>query len=158
MTQIFTHTDLPEEYSQTVFESSLPTCEWPAQFAIVTAYNPRGKSSDLEENQQRDRALHELLDSRGERHWCVTGGSPDRSHQEPGYGIQITFDAAVALGRKVQQEAIFWIDNNELTLVSCATSKSVSLGRFKLRLTECPNIAPPNVSDAEPPQDVGGAK
>ena len=145
MTQIFTHTDLPEEYSQTVFESSLPTCEWPAQFAIVTAYNPRGKSSDLEENQQRDRALHELLDSRGERHW-------------PGYGIQITFDAAVALGRKVQQEAIFWIDNNELTLVSCATSKSVSLGRFKVRLTECPNIAPPNVCDAEPPQDVGGAK
>lgn len=142
MTQILVHDDLPPEYTQTVFESSLPAGECPEQFAIVTAYNPDGNSGARAENQRRDRALREILESRERSYSRVTGCSPDGSHREPGYAIQITLDAAIALGRELQQKAVFWISNDQLSVVSCATHNSIVLGSFGARLRDGSDIEP----------------
>lgn len=134
MRQISEGSNFRPEYFETVFESSTPLQQLPAQFAIVTAYNPNGESRDSEENGRRSQALRKILESRGIRHWQVTGCSRDRSHREPGYGIQCPIDSAIALGKRFQQEAIFWIAKDELRLVSCGDLKSVALGTFTARL------------------------
>lgn len=122
------------EYLRTVFESSLSVAELPAQLAVINAYNHDGTLCASGENQRRNQAFRHLLQNRAMRHWQVTGCSPDGSHREPGYGIQLRLEAAVELTRQFQQEAIFWIDNDELTLVSCGDVKAVSLGSWTARL------------------------
>jgi hypothetical protein len=121
------------EYFETVFESSTPLQQLPAQFAIVTAYNPNGEPRGSEENERRDQALRKILERRGIRHWEVTGCSPDGSHREPGYGIQCPIETAVELGRHFEQEAIFWIHNDELTLLSCHQPHQRSVGESTAR-------------------------
>lgn len=133
MTQISVGGGFRAEYFQTVFESSILLQELPAEFAIVTAYNPNGESHGSEENERRDQALRKILESRGIAHWQVTGCSPDGSHREPGYGIQCPIETAVELGRQFEQEAIFRIHNDELTLICCRQSGQRFVGKSAAR-------------------------
>ena len=133
MTQISVGGGFRPEYFQTVFESSTSVQKLPAEFAIVTAYNPNGESRGSEENERRDQALRKILESRGIRHWDVTGCSPDASHREPGYAIECPIETAVELGRQFEQEAIFWIRDDELTLVCCRQSGRRFVGESAAR-------------------------
>lgn len=134
MTENFARDDLRPEYFGAVFESSLSACECPEQFAVVTAYNPHGRCIPVGENERRDRTLQQDLVNGGLVHWRVTGCSADDSHREPGYAIQTSLDAAISVGRDLAQQAVFWIDHDELSLVSCRTAERVSLGSWAARL------------------------
>lgn len=86
------------------------------QFGIVTACNPLGTPADPEANQR----LTTLLGSRvagyeGSR--LAVGGSPDASHQEPGWAIPAPLEVVRRLAADFLQNALFWFDGERFSIV-----------------------------------------
>lgn len=109
-------------YRQAHFRFDPPLGGLPASFGIVTACNPHGQVVSAEENEAADRALAARLDAAGWLRFRVTGGSPDFSHAEPGWGI-VTPDGLagiVKLGLEFRQVAVYWVENGRLSLHACA--------------------------------------
>ena len=122
------------EYFDTVFQTQIPGSNWPARFAVITAWNPEGEK----QNNSTNEACHSLLLSHcaslGISHWNVTGCSPELQHREPGIGIESTLSDAISIGRKFGQEAIYWVEDGHLLLVSCQFNVEVPLGDWESRL------------------------
>jgi len=105
-------------YTETIFSAE---AELPSSFVVITAYNPNGKLSSPESrNRHQDATLKSVLSGRGLRPIRVTGMSPDQSHQEPGWAVELSDAEALELGRVFKQEAIYIIRSGQLWLVSCA--------------------------------------
>lgn len=85
-------------------------------------------------NQSADLQLENDLRHRGLRYWRVTGGSPDFNHAEPGYAVELPLSEALDLGRKYRQEAVFWIERDELYMVACGSGLRQELGSWTERL------------------------
>jgi hypothetical protein len=85
-------------------------------FAVVTAYNPRGRAAAAEQNERRHAAL--LAGARLRDPGCriVTGASPDGAHREPGVAVRLPIDAAAALACRWDQSAFFWFDGAAFTI------------------------------------------
>lgn len=122
------------EYRTTVFLSD-ETPPWPA-FAIVTACNPLGVVLDEADNRQRDEALLASLHERGLRPLRAIGCSPDLSHREPGWAVPMGRAEAIALGREFDQDAVYWVSDDSLWLLSCPPRVEAAerLGGFEERL------------------------
>lgn len=104
------------------------------RFAIVTACNPGDRSLPDSNNQAADEALTGELDRLGCFRFRVVGASPDLAHQEPGWGVAMdSSEAAVTLGRRWGQMAIYWVDHDALSLVACEDGRSEDLGRWSAR-------------------------
>lgn len=122
-------------YAQAHFQLDCPAMELPVRFGIVTACNPMGVTVEASVNEGLDRDLGMSLLDRGIPHFRVTGGSRDMSHAEPGYGCAVDLERIVELGRQWKQEAVFWVEGDQLVLVSCDDSKHEEpLGSFRERL------------------------
>jgi hypothetical protein len=85
-------------------------------FGIVTACNPLGTEVDAAAN----RRLTTLLAFRaagyaGSR--SAVGGSPDASHQEPGWAIPAPLDEVRRLAADFMQNALFWFDGERFSIV-----------------------------------------
>ena len=107
----------------------------PDSFGIVTACNPDGVEVGSAENLRLDRELGSLLSSSDVKHFRVTGGSRDMTHAEPGYGCLVDRERIVELGRKWNQEAVFWVEGDNLFLIPCATRQEFELlGSFRERV------------------------
>lgn len=118
-------------YKTTVFETEQRT--YPAEFAIITAHNPEGKTHTVAENDSLSLKLLRDHHAQAFESFRVTGMSPDGAHREAGYGIICSLDAAVQLGRKYKQEAIFQIVYDQLSLIDLKDLKAHALGSFKAR-------------------------
>ena len=86
------------------------------RFGIVTACNPLGAPIDAAAN----RRLSALLGCRiagyeGSR--SAIGGSPDSSHQEPGWAIPASLDQVRRLAADFLQNALFWFDGERFSIV-----------------------------------------
>lgn len=104
------------------------------RFAIVTACNPGDRLMPESINQAADAALARELDRLGCFRFRVVGASPDLVHQEPGWGVAMDSpEHAVTLGRRWGQIAIFWVDDDALSLVACEDGRSEALGRWSAR-------------------------
>lgn len=114
-------------YRQTIFRSAKPPPSG-NPFGIVTAWNPHGKPQPEKANQEANTRLARELAARNLGYFPVTGGSPDFSHAEPGYGIFCDRKTAIELAKQFDQEAIFWIEAGNLFLVSCKDNSSESIG------------------------------
>ena len=68
-------------------------------------------------------------------HWRVTGCSSDRTHCEPGLGIETSLLDALSLARQFGQEAIFWIVERDLFVVSCNSGTEIPIGRWETKLS-----------------------
>jgi hypothetical protein len=122
-------------YDQAHFQLDSPAVDLPAGFGIVTACNPMGVTVEASVNEGLDRDLGLSLLGQGVPHFRVTGGSRDMSHAEPGYGCVVHRERIVELGRQWNQEAVFWVEGDQLFLVSCDESKhEEALGSFRERL------------------------
>ena len=119
------------EYQEVVFtvSGSLTT-----NFVVITAYNPYGQLAPPARNQHQDQTLHAVLEGRGFSPVRVIGMSPDQTHQEPSWAIACTEAEAVELGKYFKQEAIYIVEEDRLTLVSCQTLERVDLGAWSQRL------------------------
>lgn len=106
----------------------------PDRFAIITAYNPEDRICSDEANRRADLELAEELDRAGCRRFRVTGGSPDFSHSEAGWGCEIrSLESALLLGCHFRQAAIYWVEHDVLTLADCATGAVETLGNWSER-------------------------
>ncbi len=116
-------------FQQAVFRSAPLPADWPADFAIITAYDPDGLPTTPELNRAADEALESELRAAGYRLHRVTGGSADGAHLEPGWGVPLGLPGAVEYGRRYRQLAVFYIQGGGLKLVDCADGASEDLGR-----------------------------
>jgi hypothetical protein len=103
--------------------------DWPADFSIITAYDPEGRTATASDNVAADDMLKAELQAAGFRLHRITGGSADGVHLEPGWGVPIGLSGAVEFGRRYQQVAVIYVRAGALTLVDCADGAAEDLGR-----------------------------
>ena len=126
-------TELIKIYSETVFELMSPLSELPNPFAIITAYNPQSKNFSESNNIIANQALEEDLSQ--VFHVPVNGRSLDASHQEPSFAVQISKAAAIGLAEKYNQNAIFWVEGDDLHIVPVLMNgDEISVGSFRSRI------------------------
>jgi hypothetical protein len=90
--------------------AQLKTAGLDRPFAVLTAFDPRGRDLSADENEQRKRDLDRRLTVRGYKFVQVDACSPDRSHCESSVAVVMPQDDAIALARELEQVAIFWFD------------------------------------------------
>lgn len=118
-----------EQFKQAVFRLEPLPADWPADFAIITAYDPDGQPTATERNLEADTALEAELRAAGYRLHRITGGSADGVHLEPGWGVPIGLPGAVEFGRRYRQLAIFAVRAGRLALVDCEDGSAEDLRR-----------------------------
>jgi hypothetical protein len=118
-----------EQFKQAVFRCEPLPADWPADFAIITGYDPDGLPTTAEQNLAADFALEAELRAAGFCPHRITGGSADGEHLEPGWGVPIGLPVAVEFGRRYRQVAIFYVRAGALSLVDCEDGSSEDLGR-----------------------------
>jgi hypothetical protein len=116
-------------FKQAVFRGEPLPADWPADFAIITAYDPEGRAASLADNVAADAMLKAELQAAGFCLHRLTGGSADGIHLEPGWGVPIGLPGAVEFGRRYRQVAVFYVRAGVLTLVDCEDGSSEDLGR-----------------------------
>jgi hypothetical protein len=116
-------------FKQAVFRGEPLPAEWPADFAIITAYDPEGRVASPADNVAADAMLEAELRAAGFRLHRITGGSADGVHLEPGWGVTVGLPGAVELGRRYRQVAVFYVRAGALTLVDCADGSAEDLVR-----------------------------
>lgn len=122
-------------YFGTHFERSEPWDDWPAEFAIVTAYATTGESWPDEDNQAADRQLEAELRRWGRWIRRLTGYSPATGHREPGWAVEIGFQPACDLGKRYKQDAIYYVTGDTLWVSFCGERRApVEIGRFRPRV------------------------
>jgi len=117
------------QFSQAVFRYEPLPVDWPADFAVITAYDSDGQATTAELNLAADQALAAELRAAGYRLHRITGGSADGVHLEPGWGVPIGLPGAVEFGRRYRQVAIFAVRAGRLALVDCEDGSAEDLGR-----------------------------
>lgn len=122
------------EYLHTVFRATPPEKgSWPGRFAVVTAWNPDGRLQTDAANAQSDAVLAGRLTKMGIAHWRVTGTSPDGLHTETGFGIETGLFNAICIAREFRQEAVYSIQNENLSVISCTCKAEVPIGRWEAK-------------------------
>jgi len=58
----------------------------------------------------------------------ITGYDPGTGHAEPGWAIEMGFEAACDLGLRFRQDAIFWVSGNRVRVVKCASDLQSAAG------------------------------
>jgi hypothetical protein len=129
-------------YLDTVFDLE-PQLNTPRSFVVITAYNPRGQFAPPSRNRHQDQTLRAVLEGRGGAPFRVTGRSVDGKHQEPGWGAVIDIQTGIEIGRMFKQEAIYYIDEDDLSLHSCDQVEVKHLGSWAARV---------NLSSSDEPQ------
>jgi len=86
-------------------------------FAVMTAFDPRGRDLAPGENEKRRVDLNNRLKKSGYRFVEVDACSPDRSHCECSVAVAMPQDEAVALAKELEQVAIFWFDGERFWIV-----------------------------------------
>lgn len=87
------------------------------RWAVVTAYNPHGRTRESEGNDARHAKLVEAVQASGVPFLRADGRSPDASHREVGLAVALPQPEAVALAARFGQSAIFWFDGRSFWLV-----------------------------------------
>ncbi|AIW15027.1 DUF3293 domain-containing protein [Vibrio tubiashii] len=103
-----------------------------SQFAIITAWNPKSIWLSKSDN---DRNNQHLAQEVSHTCWCgVQVGNKDFTWFEESFAVQISQHEALELGRKYQQNAIYYVEGERLFLLSCLEEQSkVALGNWRSR-------------------------
>ncbi|MBU2897222.1 DUF3293 domain-containing protein [Vibrio hepatarius] len=102
------------------------------EFAILTAWNPYSQWQSKVEN---DRSNHSLVEEFGHTYFSeVYVGDRNFSWVETSFAVVISEQHALYLGQKYKQNAIYYVINDELYLLSClADQTKVYLGSYLQR-------------------------
>jgi len=105
-----------------------------ASFAIITAHNPRGKLLSRCQNRLRDRQLLADIEALGVPYRALVGASPDLSHKEKSWAVFMDASTIMTLAEKYQQNAIYYVEQDKLTLLPCLMpGPELLLGSFRSR-------------------------
>ena len=131
-------------YQQTQFLLTQPFSP-SLSFAIITAYNPKGKNLSPSQNGLLDKQLQRHILRLQYPYRALIGASADRGHMEKSWAVSLDKVTAVELGRVFNQNAIYFVDNDELYLVPCLVDyEELDLGKFSARVclvSELPDIS-----------------
>lgn len=127
-----------QHYQQTEFLFT-QTLSSQLSFAIITAHNPRGQILTSCQNRLLDRQLQNAIEQFRLPYRAVVGTSADRSHMEKSWAVAIDKLAAIHLGMKFKQNAIYFVDNDQLQLVPCLFEvgqqhEEITIGEFSPRV------------------------
>jgi hypothetical protein len=86
-------------------------------FAVLTAFDPRGRDLSAAENEARRRDLDARLTKDGYKFVSVDACSPDRSHCECSVAVVMPQEQAIFLARELEQVAIFWFDGKRFWII-----------------------------------------
>ncbi len=53
----------------------------------------------------------------------LTGYDPETGHAEPGWAVEMGFEAACDLGLRFKQDAIFWVSENRVWVAKCGPDR-----------------------------------
>ncbi|MBA6350056.1 DUF3293 domain-containing protein [Colwellia sp. BRX8-9] len=137
-------------YAKTMF-SVVEKFEFPRSFAIITAHNPEGAISNANINSLYDAGLRKhltdnkqtlllgsssLKDENIKKSHPIIGCSPDMFHQEISYVINVSKEAAFEIADIFNQNAFFWVDSGQLSIVPVKLKgvDELSIGKFESRL------------------------
>jgi hypothetical protein len=95
----------------------LETAGFGQPFAILTAFDPRGRDLSPAENEKRKRELDERLTALGYKFVQVDACSPDRTHCECSVAVVMPQEQAIDLAREMEQVAIFWFDGKRFWIL-----------------------------------------
>ncbi len=128
------------EYFAVRFRLAADFADWPAAFAVVTAYATTGETWEQKRNDAADRALADELSAQGGFMRRIVGYSPTTDHAEPGFAAELSFDAACDLGRRYLQDAVYYVRGDAL-FVSFVDARRglVPVGSFRERLDAEPS-------------------
>jgi hypothetical protein len=126
--------DFPETYHSTVFLLEGKPFMLPPAFAIITAWNPMDRKRPVEDNTREDEALRRTLELQMIPYFRATGCSPDLLHREPGWAATMAKEEAIGLARRFEQRGIWWVEGDDLILVSCMDGQEKRVDTFSLRL------------------------
>ena len=126
--------ELNPHYLKTVFKVETILSVWPAQFAVITAHNPEGISYSPADNHKFDNGLSASLEQKKLSHFRVIGASPDFTHAEAGFAVVVNVQTALELAKCWKQEAIYWIEDGMLSVISQDGSQRIALGKWISRI------------------------
>ena len=92
------------------------------EFAVLTAFNPKGVDQPDSFNRPRMTELEAELSSSGDSFVRVDACSPDRSHCECSVALMTSFDRAIDIAVRWQQIAIFWYDGSSFWIYGAIES------------------------------------
>lgn len=122
-------------YFETHFKRQMPWEDWPPEFAIITAYATTGEVWTDSENKAADRRLKAVLQQQGSWLRRLTGYSPVTGHAEPGWAVNLNFEAACNLGQQFRQDAIYYVVDNVLYVSFCDQRRAqIPVDSFRLRV------------------------
>ncbi|WP_226978288.1 DUF3293 domain-containing protein [Vibrio navarrensis] len=102
-------------------------------YAIITAWNPGSVLLSNERNCINNQRLKERL--MGMDYCPVLVGNQDFTWSEASFAVKVDMRLALDIAKEFQQNAIYYIENKELFLVSCfADETKQSLGSIASRL------------------------
>ncbi|MEO8579862.1 MAG: DUF3293 domain-containing protein [Gemmatimonadales bacterium] len=105
--------DIPSESAV----SQLKAAGFGDPFAVLTAFDPRGRDLSPAENETLKRELDQRLSASGYKFAHVDACSPDRSHCECSVAVIMPQKEALALARDIEQIAIFWFDGKRFWIL-----------------------------------------
>lgn len=88
-------------------------------FCIVTAFNPQGNPQSSTQNICQNRELAHELSLSKLKYYAIRAGNADFSYFEDSFIVECSKLQALCLGRKWQQNAVFWVDSSQLYLLAC---------------------------------------
>lgn len=111
-------------YAQIRFHfSALPS---KAEFAVITAWNPRSLRLSDNENRQKNQHLQQYLIGYDWVEFLV--GGEDFCWYEESFAVCMPLIEAKKLAMKFDQNAIYYVINDELTLHACVGEQRLHLG------------------------------
>ena len=133
--QAVTDETMHPAYFETRFDAHGFSGEWPARFAIVTAWATTGTCLSQAANDEADRQLELELQCRGSWRQRITGYSPTTGHAEPGWAVELPFDEACELAHRFLQDAIYFVDADHLCVShGDGRRQRIDVGEFRSRL------------------------
>jgi hypothetical protein len=96
------------------------------QLHVITAWNPGDERPSSEINELRNEQLRAEISARGLEALEALGSDPDSQHAEKSWAVVgLTDDAAIELGRKYGQVAVFFITRARQWVLGCLTEWEV---------------------------------
>ena len=88
----------------------------PERFVIITAFEPHPGARDAAHDMAREHHLRAVLATFGRPVVPLTGRSPDATHREPSFAVDLPVDTALHLARLFAQHAVFFYDGRTFAI------------------------------------------
>ena len=129
--------DINENYLSAVFLVSDKKRKYPLSFAIITASNPMDQLLSKEENKKRNIELFRSLEKSYKKILPIVGCSPDLSHREDSFMVEVGLRTAIEYAKDFDQRAVFWVEIRNLFLVDCQSEAKILIGEFLPKIQYC---------------------